>query len=544
MTPVEYNVSMGRKKLVVDSERLLALSRRGKLSSSCFIRRTDGSDDWSEVATIDWLHVPAAVHGCLRYCVQCDTRIKGSEESLSKTMICPECQNPTQFVDYFDITDDELPGPHVRFSQVPDLLAIATGLMLCVLGLAVAIALFRDPPFSMLLGFFMAVASGGLYCYSMRHRTEAKVYRQHLENVEDVLERRTLMLKIVTNKLTGFERTLNRHLEDVTKAADVRIAAVETKCDKLVAKSELEAHEAKEITGRMAKKYLDEQCKWWTQKLRGDNFHTQHTKVEKAIEFVRNQGYGVPAAMAKSVLKDLELAYGIVVRKEAEKERQRKIREEMRSEQRAEREARDAVEKAKKEQTLIQDAIAEAMSAITSVHSADRAVQEARVEELQRQLKEAEERGQRAIAQAQLTKIGYVYVISNIGSFGEDVFKVGLTRRLEPLDRVKELGDASVPFLFDVHAMIFSEDAPALECALHKALNQFRVNRVNMRKEFFRVKLETIIKVATEKHGEIDYVADAEALDYRSSLELDNEEFELISRIAEEAGTDWESDED
>ncbi|WP_210403032.1 GIY-YIG nuclease family protein [Thalassospira sp. MCCC 1A01428] len=99
---------------------------------------------------------------------------------------------------------------------------------------------------------------------------------------------------------------------------------------------------------------------------------------------------------------------------------------------------------------------------------------------------------------AEQTRKGHVYIISNIGSFGENVYKIGLTRRLDPMDRVKELGDASVPFPFDVHAIIYYDDAPALEAALHREFSHSRVNAVNLRKEFFRVDLDKI-RAATNK---------------------------------------------
>ena len=113
------------------------------------------------------------------------------------------------------------------------------------------------------------------------------------------------------------------------------------------------------------------------------------------------------------------------------------------------------------------------------------------IEELEQKLQNALEDKERAISQAQLTKTGHVYIISNIGSFGENVYKIGLTRRLEPEIRVRELGDASVPFHFDIHAMIFAEDAPSLERKLHEVFHSKRVNLVNTRKEFFKVTLES-----------------------------------------------------
>ncbi|MFH1992478.1 MAG: GIY-YIG nuclease family protein, partial [Pseudomonadota bacterium] len=115
----------------------------------------------------------------------------------------------------------------------------------------------------------------------------------------------------------------------------------------------------------------------------------------------------------------------------------------------------------------------------------------------------------------------HVYIISNIGSFGNDVYKIGLTRRLVPLDRVKELGDASVPFSFDVHAIIFSEDAPALETKLQQEFTHFRVNQVNHRKEFFNVTLDDIKEKAAEIVGkDLDFKMTALAEDYYESLKL------------------------
>lgn len=135
-------------------------------------------------------------------------------------------------------------------------------------------------------------------------------------------------------------------------------------------------------------------------------------------------------------------------------------------------------------------------------------------------------------------------MISNIGSFGENVYKVGMTRRLEPMDRVVELGDASVPFPFDVHMMISCDDAPTLENQLHRALNDARVNKINLRKEFFRVDLETIHRLVEENHGEVEYVAEPEALQYRETLEMTDDDFAYVSSHASEFGGGDDDDEE
>ncbi len=113
-----------------------------------------------------------------------------------------------------------------------------------------------------------------------------------------------------------------------------------------------------------------------------------------------------------------------------------------------------------------------------------------------------------------------LYVISNIGSFGEGVYKIGMTRRLEPDDRIKELGDASVPFSFDVHAFIRSKDAPKLEKDLHRRFADRRVNLVNERKEFFYITLDEVARAVTELHGEVEFTLAAEAAEYRQSVAL------------------------
>lgn len=154
----------------------------------------------------------------------------------------------------------------------------------------------------------------------------------------------------------------------------------------------------------------------------------------------------------------------------------------------------------------------------------------AKVEELERLLAEAHAKTERAQAMAEKTKSGFVYVISNIGSFGDDVVKIGLTRRLDPSDRVRELGDASVPFLFDTHAMIYSDEAPALEAALHAEFAEQRINAANMRKEFFRVTLSQVEEAVQRLAPDADFHTDIEAQEFYETLAKRKE---LAERLAE-----------
>lgn len=153
----------------------------------------------------------------------------------------------------------------------------------------------------------------------------------------------------------------------------------------------------------------------------------------------------------------------------------------------------------------------------------EKSIWEAKIAELEAKIKELQEVEEDVLNKEKNTRAGYVYIISNIGSFGENIYKIGLTRRLDPMERVNELGDASVPFKFDVHATIFSEDAPALENALHKAFEDRRVNKVNNRKEFFNVTLDEIKEVVEKNFDKtVEYTKYAEAMEYRQSLKLAN----------------------
>jgi len=219
--------------------------------------------------------------------------------------------------------------------------------------------------------------------------------------------------------------------------------------------------------------------------------------------------------------EECQLQYQYTLKKQEEQDEQRQIREQIREEQKAIKEYERAILQAEKEEKMYREMLKKARDELSKVSAEDRIVVEQRIADLEQQLSDAEAKEERAKSMAEQTRKGHVYVISNVGSFGENIYKIGLTRRLEPLDRVKELGDASVPFTFDVHAMIYVEDAPALESALHRKFTRVRVNAVNLRKEFFRVDLESIKKAVNEIAGfEAEFKMTSLAKDYYESQRL------------------------
>lgn len=258
-----------------------------------------------------------------------------------------------------------------------------------------------------------------------------------------------------------------------------------------------------------------------------DNYGILEQKIKDAYELVNYNGRAFRNAVITpeylaARLEELKWAVRAQELKAKSQEEQRRIREQIREEERARREYEKAMKDAAKEEEMLRKAMEKAQKQIESATEAKRAEYEAKLDDLRQKLVEAEERGKRALSMAQQTKHGNVYVISNVGSFGENVYKVGMTRRLDPLDRVRELGDASVPFPFDVHAIIESEDAPGLENTLHKALSLMQVNKVNPRKEFFRVPIADI-RTMVEKMGlNTLWTMDAVAAEYKETLAIEN----------------------
>lgn len=212
-----------------------------------------------------------------------------------------------------------------------------------------------------------------------------------------------------------------------------------------------------------------------------------------------------------------------------EKEEQRRINEQIREEQRAQRELEKAQQESEKEEKRYQKALDKARQEIEQVRGKKQEKLQSEIQRLNELLLEAQANKERAMSRAQMTRSGHVYIISNIGSFGENVYKIGMTRRLEPTDRVRELGDASVPFRFDIHAMIYSEDAPALENHLHGLLERRSVNRINSRKEFFNVSLEEIEKIIREYNVDAQFVKVPSAEEFRKTQSIIAQEMHGVS---------------
>jgi len=241
---------------------------------------------------------------------------------------------------------------------------------------------------------------------------------------------------------------------------------------------------------------FNSECDELVDKVKYNNFDSAYSRMTKACEAISKCGKIMNIAISTAYfnLKRDELCLALEYRqkKQAEKDEQKEIRDRMRDEAKLQKEIEEARKKIQKEKTHYLNALGSLDTQLAAAPENEKAALLTKRNEIVKQLVEIDKSLVDIDYREANAKAGYVYIISNIGSFGENVYKIGMTRRLDPMDRVDELGDASVPFNFDVHAMIFSDNAPALEAALHRAFENRKVNMINTRREFFNVTLEEI----------------------------------------------------
>lgn len=264
-------------------------------------------------------------------------------------------------------------------------------------------------------------------------------------------------------------------------------------------------------------------CEDVISKVKYNNYEMSLKKIHQSAESIEKLGKMMSLYITSQYINlkidELHLAFEYQQKKQEEKELQKAARAEMREAAKLQKEIAEQRKKIEKEQTHYQTAYEKLLKQLSE--APDNADLLQRKNELESQLSDIEKAMKNLDYREANQKAGYVYIISNIGAFGENVYKIGMTRRLDPQDRIDELGDASVPFNFDVHAMIFSDDAPALEAALHKAFEDRKLNMVNTRREFFNVTLDEIKEVVRKNFDKtVEFIDIPDAEQYRVSQKM------------------------
>lgn len=276
---------------------------------------------------------------------------------------------------------------------------------------------------------------------------------------------------------------------------------------------------------------FNSECDEIINKVKYNNYDTSVKKMERSFNAIAKLGITMSISITSNYydlkIQELQLALEYQIQKQREKEEKAELRAQQREEARLQKELKEQRKNIDKERKHYEQALSNINKQISS--SSDENIEELnkKKEEIIQSLSDIDTKIKDIDYREANQKAGYVYIISNIGSFGEGIYKIGMTRRLNPQERVDELGDASVPFKFDVHAMIFSEDAPALEAKLHRAFEDRKLNLVNQRREFFKVSLDEIKEVVKNNFDKtVEFVEVPDADQYRISLKLREEQSE------------------
>ena len=350
--------------------------------------------------------------------------------------------------------------------------------------------------------------------------------QKEIISAEDTIALESFSMYRPKYALTNSEE-YKKHLDDIRskqkEMIKAKIAAA-SPTDWTVNNSISEGRKMVSDTVKLFLRSFNNECDMACEAVRFNTFDRCLLRITKSYETINKLGRVSHVAISHKYLalkiEELRLCLEYAIKKQEEKEEARALRAEQREQAKVQKEIEAARKAAEKEKTHYQQALSKLNEQLSGCADPEKrkAFEEKRqellgmLEDIQTKLEDIDYRqaNQRA---------GYVYIISNIGAFGEGVYKIGMTRRLDPMERVDELGDASVPFYFDVHAMIFSDDAPKLEAALHHAFEDRRVNMINRRREYFRVSLDEIKEVVRKNHDKtVEFVDTPPAAQYRQTV--------------------------
>lgn len=353
--------------------------------------------------------------------------------------------------------------------------------------------------------------------------SEISKVKKELKNKKEEIENLEPLVTVVNIDTKGLDLETSQELKNILskyKLEEAELVKNNTAVDVLI------YDDKKFITTQIRQilRSFNAECDLAISNITLKNIDTMRNKILKSYEALnkiyKSDGVQITKTFLENKLQQLITAHSYQEKLEDEREQKKLIQEQLKEEEKVRREIEREKAKIEKDETQFKNEISKLMKYLQKTdNEVEKTLYIDKIKECEEKLSELETVKSDVLNREKNTRAGFVYIISNIGSFGENIFKIGMTRRLEPMDRIKELSSASVPFEFDVHALIFSDDAPSLESILHNTFREYEVNKVNHRKEFFSIPLEKIEKVVTEHHNAtVQWTYDAAAEEYRESL--------------------------
>ena len=353
--------------------------------------------------------------------------------------------------------------------------------------------------------------------------SEISKVKKELKNKKEEIENLEPLVTVVNIDTKGIDLATSQELKNILskyKLEEAELVKNNTAADVLI------YDDKKFITTQIRQilRSFNAECDLAISNVTLKNIDTMRNKILRSYEALnkiyKSDSVQITKTFLENKLQQLITAHSYQEKLEDEREQKKLIQEQLKEEEKVRREIEREKAKIEKDETQFKNEISKLMKYLQKTdNEVEKNLYIDKIKECEEKLSELETVKSDVLNREKNTRAGFVYIISNIGSFGENIFKIGMTRRLEPMDRIKELSSASVPFEFDVHALIFSDDAPTLESILHNTFRDYEVNKVNHRKEFFSIPLEKIEKVVTEHHNAtVQWTYDAAAEEYRESL--------------------------
>lgn len=353
--------------------------------------------------------------------------------------------------------------------------------------------------------------------------SEISRVKDELENKKQEVENLEPLVTVVNIDTEGLELATSQELKNILsryKLEEAELVKNNTAVDVLI------NDDKRFITTQIRQilRSFNAECDLAISNVTLKNIDTMRNKILRSYETLnkiyKSDSVQITKEFLENKLHQLITAHSYQEKLEDERVQKKLIQEQLKEEEKVRREIEREKAKIEKDETQFKNEISKLMKYLQKTdNEVEKTLYIDKIKECEEKLSELETVKSDVLNREKNTRAGFVYIISNIGSFGENIFKIGMTRRLEPMDRIKELSSASVPFEFDVHALIFSDDAPSLESILHNTFREYEVNKVNHRKEFFSIPLEKIEKVVTEHHNAtVQWTYDAAAEEYRESL--------------------------
>ena len=465
----------------------------------------------------------------VRYCPKCSAQVQGPESLFETPCRCPTCGERSQFYDYPNEptpTPAKASGRH-NFTLYDRLLWVLVIIAIC----AGCLALYAIVSFSLTASLISSLVCllAGLGCTGYIAVLNRRIdwANQDKKKYERALMVSNAKVSAAAELNQGFKRNLDALAEDTKRRVLEQIASREEQVREMQTVVATQVEETSKVLPTMdivATRLLDEIVHRLSKDLNSSNLAQCRGQLKQAIEFCRENGANIKRAQEDELLKQLEMDHQANMLEAKYKNERLLVEEKIRDEQRVIDAIEDDIRSAEAERS----SIAKSLSAILR---AEDKISESEIEDLREQLRLAEQKMSEASATMRRPSAGHVYVLSNIGSFGEGIYLIGVTRLADPKEHIEELSGISVPFPFDLHMLIPSENADELSTKICGGLHEMRLNRFNHGRRFFKCSIKDIWQQVVAHHGMVDYVEEPLAEEYRESCLMSDEAFQRMTEM-------------